>query len=59
MTGLSQHVRESRRTPNWKEIEILSKVCSFGRKLGQPFEQLKGEKNYKLHLECNNYSNQS
>ena len=25
MTGLSQHVRESRHTPNWKEIEILSK----------------------------------
>ena len=28
-------------------------------KLGQPFEQLGGEKNYKWHLECNNYSNQS
>ena len=25
MTGLSQHVRESRHTPNWKEIKILSK----------------------------------
>ena len=25
MTGLSQHLRESRHTPNWKEIEILAK----------------------------------
>ena len=24
-TGLSQHLRESRHTPNWKEVEILAK----------------------------------
>ena len=23
--GLSQHLRESRHTPNWKEVEILAK----------------------------------
>ena len=25
ITGLSQHLRESRHTPNWKEIEILAR----------------------------------
>ena len=25
MTGLSQHPRESRHTPNWEDIEILAK----------------------------------
>ena len=25
ITGLSQHLRESRHTPNWKEVEILTK----------------------------------
>ena len=25
ITGLSQHLRESRHTPNWKEVEILAK----------------------------------
>ena len=25
ITGLSQHRRESRHTPNWKEVEILAK----------------------------------
>ena len=25
ITGLSEHLRESRHTPNWKEVEILAK----------------------------------
>ena len=25
VTGLSQHLRESRHKPNWKEVEILAK----------------------------------
>ena len=25
ITGLSQHLREIRHTPNWKEVEILAK----------------------------------
>ena len=34
ITGLSQHLRESRHTPNWKEVEILAKekVLQFREK---------------------------
>ena len=28
-TGLSQHLRESRHTPNWKEVEILAKESNI------------------------------
>ena len=29
LTGLSQHLRESRHTPNWKEVEILAKKKQY------------------------------
>ena len=28
-TGLSQHLRESRHTSNWKEVEILAKESNI------------------------------
>ena len=31
ITGLSQHLRESRHTPNWKEVEILAKENNIVR----------------------------
>ena len=69
MTGLSQHLRESRHTPNWEDIEILAKEnnivkrklkesCNYAWDKRQPMEQ-KGGESYKWHIECNNYSNQS
>ena len=36
ITGLSQHLRDSRHTPNWKEVEILTKENNIVK---QKFEE--------------------
>ena len=68
LTGLSQHLRESWHTPNWKEVEILPKENNnvkqkFKESVAiseeQSFKQKGGEKIYKWYLDCNNYSKQS
>ena len=39
-------------------MEIQRKCCNYARKEGQSLDQKGGEKSYKWHMECNNYSDQ-
>ena len=59
ITGLSQYLRESRHTTNWREVEILAKENNIVKRKFKESVAISQEKSYKWHPECNNYSNQS
>ena len=48
ITGLSQHLRESRHTPNWKEIEILARENNIVKRKFKESVAISQEKKDKL-----------